>query len=215
VAPVLVTRITRSDGTVLYEHEHTQEKVLDAGLADQVSDILQQVIQRGTGTRAKLDRPAAGKTGTTDDYRNAWFVGYTPRLSTAVWVGFSESQASMRPPATPIKVFGGTYPAQIWQRFMAAALQDQPAGEFVAPTTTTTLAPINLHPGGSALGPPTAVPDVTGLTQQEAVDILTYTGFQTVIAPSTDTDADPGTVVVQAPPGGTAPKGSTVTLEVA
>jgi hypothetical protein len=142
VPPTLVTKITRADGTTLYEREHTQEKVISADTAATVSSILQGVIERGTGKRAKLDRPAAGKTGTTDDYRNAWFVGYTPELSTAVWVGFSETQVSMRPPATPIKVFGGTYPAEIWQRFMSGALTGRtPAAFPELPTTTTTLRP--------------------------------------------------------------------------
>ena len=77
VPPVLVTRITRADGTVLYNHEHRQTKVLEAGIVDTVTSILEQVIERGTGTRAKLDRPAAGKTGTTDDNKDAWFAGYT------------------------------------------------------------------------------------------------------------------------------------------
>ena len=69
VPPVLVTRITRADGTVLFSHEHTQTKVLEAGVADTVTSILEQVVERGTGTKAQLDRPAAGKTGTTDDHR--------------------------------------------------------------------------------------------------------------------------------------------------
>ena len=80
VPPVLVTRITRADGTILYENQHTQEKVIDADAADTISAILQDVIKRGTGTRAQLDRPAAGKTGTAQDYQDAWFVGYTPQL---------------------------------------------------------------------------------------------------------------------------------------
>ena len=95
VPPVLVTRITRADGTVLFTHEHTQAKVLEAGVADTVTGILEQVVERGTGTKAQLDRPAAGKTGTTDDHRDAWFVGYTPELATSVWVGFPK----LGPPA--------------------------------------------------------------------------------------------------------------------
>ena len=75
VSPVLVTRITRADGTVLFNHEHRQTKVLEAGVVDTLTSILEQVIERGTGTRAKLDRPAAGKTGTADDNKDAWFVG--------------------------------------------------------------------------------------------------------------------------------------------
>ena len=90
VPPVLVTRISRSDGTVLYTQQHQQTKVLEAGVVDTVTSILEQAVQRGTGTRAKLDRPVAGKTGTTNDNKDAWFAGYTPQLATAVWVGFPE-----------------------------------------------------------------------------------------------------------------------------
>ena len=144
VPPVLVTRITRADGTVLYTQQHHQSKVLEAGLVDTLTGILEQVIERGTGTRAKLDRPAAGKTGTTDDNNDAWFAGYTPQLATAVWVGFpilgaNEKLVPMRPPNTPISVTGGSYPAEIWQRFMSASLAGRPVAGFVAPTTTTTV----------------------------------------------------------------------------
>src|SRR5690606_10055750 len=112
----------RADGTILFQHRHTQQKVLDAAVTDTLTSILQQVIERGTGTRAKLDRPAAGKTGTTDDWKDAWFVGYTPEPATAVWVGFPQlgpdnQLIQMRPPATPLRVTGGSYPAQIWQAF--------------------------------------------------------------------------------------------------
>ena len=124
--------------------QHRQTKVLEAGVVDTLTSILEQVIERGTGTRAKLDRPAAGKTGTTDDNKDAWFAGYTPELATAVWVGFPSSAPTsklipMRPPNTPIAVTGGSYPAQIWQRFMSAALAGRPAAAFPAPTTTTTI----------------------------------------------------------------------------
>jgi penicillin-binding protein 1A len=130
VTPVLVTRITRSDGTVLFAHEHRQKRVLDADVADTLTAILRQVIERGTGTAAALGRPAAGKTGTADDHHDAWFVGYTPELATAVWVGFHGGQVPMEPPTTPIKVTGGSYPARIWQRFMFAALDGRPPTAF-------------------------------------------------------------------------------------
>ena len=134
VPPVLVTRITRSDGTVLFRHEHHEERVLASEVADTVTAILRQVVERGTATAARLDRPAAGKTGTTDDHGDAWFVGYTPELVTSVWVGFHEgSTRKMEPPTTPIRVTGGSYPARIWQQFMRAALAGRPVTDFPAP----------------------------------------------------------------------------------
>ena len=156
VPPVLVTRITRADGTVLFSHEHTQAKVLEAGVADTVTGILEQVVERGTGTKAQLDRPAAGKTGTTDDHRDVWFVGYTPELATAVWVGFPKlgpdgQKVRMQPPITPIRVTGGSYPAEVWRTFMGAALAGRPPTAFPVPTTTTTLPAVRPAP----LSPPT------------------------------------------------------------
>src|SRR5690606_5109785 len=138
VPPILVTRITRADGTILFQHRHTQERVLDTDVADVLTAILRQVIERGTGTRADIGRPAAGKTGTADDWKDAWFAGYTPQLSTAVWVGFPQLGADgklvrMQPPVTPIRVTGGSYPAQIWQRFMAPAHEGVEPIDFPPP----------------------------------------------------------------------------------
>jgi penicillin-binding protein 1A len=219
VPPVLVTKISRADGTILYLHRHSQTKVLDAGLADQVSDILQQVIERGTGRRAALDRPAAGKTGTAQEYTDGWFVGYTPELSTAVWVGFTEpgpdrKLISMRPPATPIKVFGGTYPAQVWQRFMSQVLQGRPPTGFLPPTTTTTSPPFVAPPPTPTVGAPAAVPDVVGLEVDEAIAALRAAGFRVAPAPAPPGSGAKDTVVAQSPSSGTAPLDSIVTIEV-
>jgi penicillin-binding protein 1A len=223
VPPVLVTRITRTDGTLLYEHEHTQEKVLDADVADTVTSILEQVIQRGTGTRAKLDRPAAGKTGSSQKNRDAWFVGYTPDLATAVWVGFPIVGAdgeliSMRPPRTPITVFGGTYPAQIWQRFMSAALAGRPPTAFHPPATTTTTAPpsTEVTTTTTTTAPQSAtVPNVVGAKAEEATATLEAAGFVVERIPTADGSKPGGRVMAQSPRGGTsAPVRSTVRIEV-
>ncbi|MFN0091804.1 MAG: transglycosylase domain-containing protein [Acidimicrobiales bacterium] len=132
VPPTLVTRVERPDGSILYEHAHEQRKVIPIEVADRVTSALGQVVARGTGTRAQLGRPAAGKTGTAQEYRDAWFVGYTPELAAAVWVGFAERQEPMTPPRTPIRVTGGSWPAQIWRAFMVAALADTAPSEFPA-----------------------------------------------------------------------------------
>jgi len=95
-----------------------------------VNQILQDVITSGTGHRAALpDRPVAGKTGTTEDYGDAWFVGYTPQLVTAVWVGYPNRYVPMLTEYHGKAVAGGTFPAEIWRRFNQGALQlldDQP-----------------------------------------------------------------------------------------
>jgi len=220
VSPVLVTRITRADGTVLFNHEHRQTKVLEAGTVDTVTSILEQVIQRGTGTRAKLDRPAAGKTGTTDDNKDAWFAGYTNELATAVWVGFPQVGADgkvipMRSPNTSFAVTGGSYPAEIWQHFMSAVLAGRPATPFPAPTTTTTVPRFVEPPPKSGVGPMTGLPDVRGLPVAQATTILHAAGFRVATLPAPAGDEKPGTVVVQSPRPGQAPRDSMVTLEVA
>jgi penicillin-binding protein 1A len=150
VDPAMVTRITRPDGTVLYSRQPSGHRVLDEGVSDTVTAILEQVIQRGTATAARLDRPAAGKTGTADHHHDAWFIGYTPDLVTAVWVGFHRGQVPMEPPNTPINVVGGSYPARIWKAFMQQALAGTPATAFHPPPV-------------GAFTPPTTIPPDLGL----------------------------------------------------
>jgi membrane peptidoglycan carboxypeptidase len=105
------------------------------------------VINSGTGTAAQLGRPAAGKTGTTSNNTDAWFVGYTPTLSTAVWMGNVNGETSMGPVRgcleagycyTVGQVYGGTWPAITWKEFMAAALKDVPVTPFNAPAPIVT-----------------------------------------------------------------------------
>jgi penicillin-binding protein 1A len=214
VPPSIVTKITTADGSILYQHEHEQAKVLDSGLADTVSSVLTQVIERGTGTGAKLDRPAAGKTGTGQDYKNAWFCGYTPELATAVWVGFPLEEVKMSPPNTRITVYGGTWPAAIWKAFMTNVLAGVAPRDFVAPTTTTTTT-LPTATTSRALGAPTPVPAVAGKPVEEATTALKAAGFAVDIAPVVGTGKAAGTVTNQSPgAGASAPSGSTVVLEV-
>ena len=110
VPPVYVTKIERNDGTVLYQQQHTQQRVLTTDVVQQIDSILPQVITSGTGKSADIGRLAAGKTGTTDDNVDAWFCGYTHQLATAVWVGFAQPRVGtdkvarsvpMEPPEHP------------------------------------------------------------------------------------------------------------------
>ncbi len=111
-------------------------RVLTRRTAAYVNRLLQEVVSSGTGRRADLpDRPAAGKTGTTENYGDAWFVGYTPQLLAAVWVGYPHTLRPMLTEFHGDPVAGGTYPALIWKSFMEEALryeQDEPA-YFQAP----------------------------------------------------------------------------------
>jgi len=98
-----------------------RRRVLSDGVAYEVTKILERNIQAGTGTGADIGRPAAGKTGTTENHADAWFCGYTPNLATAVWVGYPNAQIEMSN-VHGIAVAGGTFPATIWNLFMSAAL---------------------------------------------------------------------------------------------
>jgi penicillin-binding protein 1A len=99
------------------------KQVFDSEKAKLVNEILQKVVTSGTGRKAGLsDRPAAGKTGTTENYGDAWFVGYTPQLAVAVWVGYANELRPMLTEYEGEPVAGGTFPALIWKSFMEEAL---------------------------------------------------------------------------------------------
>ena len=134
VDPHVIVKVTDADGNVLWEPAPKRTRVMEERQADVVNHVLRQVIRRGTGTRARLDTPAAGKTGTTQSYGDAWFVGYTPGLSTAVWIGFPDGQEHELRGVHGINVTGGTLPAEIWRSFMRVATDDRRyRGEFVDP----------------------------------------------------------------------------------
>jgi penicillin-binding protein 1A len=206
VDPVLVTSVVRADGTILYEAEHHQRRVLEPYVADQVTDVLTDVIERGTGTAAQIGRPAAGKTGTAQGWRNAWFCGYVPQLAAAVWVGYpGPEQYAMVPPRMPVRVTGGSYPARIWQRFMAAATAPMPAREFPVPTppvTLPTLGPAPTLPAPPVTGPAGPVPPVVGLPLDQALLAVSAAGFQARLVAAPAGAGPPGTVVRQSPPAG-------------
>jgi penicillin-binding protein 1A len=109
-----------------------RKRVIPDGVAAVVTEILEDNVLYGTGTRAGFGRPAAGKTGTTDEHADAWFVGYTPELATAVWMGYTRGEIPMQS-VHGISVSGGSFPAQIWRLFMEPALAALPVSNFPAP----------------------------------------------------------------------------------
>jgi penicillin-binding protein 1A len=116
-----IESVTASTGELLYKHEPPQnpEQVLRPNVVAMMNSLLSGVIEYGTGRGANIGRPAAGKTGTTSDYRDAWFIGYTPDLVTGVWIG-NDNNSPMR------KETGGALPAVIWRSFMSQALKGVP-----------------------------------------------------------------------------------------
>jgi penicillin-binding protein 1A len=204
VPPVLVTRVTTADGTVLYELEPAASPALEPAVAEQLTFALRQVVERGTGTGARLPgREVAGKTGTTEDYADAWFVGYTPELSTAVWVGFPDGQVPMVPPRTPIRVSGGSWPTEIWHEFMAAALDGRPPQKFVEPDPTLLRGALRNDGRGAATfeaqaTTATATPDSTTTSTSSPATTAPTTTAPT--APTTAAPTTPTTASTTQPP---------------
>ncbi len=139
VDPVFVTRIDTHDGVNLFEATPAVTTVLEREVAREVTAALAEVVLRGTGQQAKIGRPIAGKTGTSQEHRDAWFVGFTPEMVTGVWVGFPEGAVSMEVPNTPFSVTGGTWPAQIWARYASLALTGVPFGRLATADSDGTI----------------------------------------------------------------------------
>lgn len=124
-----IIKITDYEGNIIERRKPIGKAVIGKNTAHTVTSILQKVIRYGTGTRAQLDRPAAGKTGTAEYKQDAWFCGYTPDLACAVWMGYP--QASIRMGYIHgYPAYGGGIPALIWQKFMSGALEDIPPSDF-------------------------------------------------------------------------------------
>lgn len=130
IVPTAIRLVKDSFGNVVLDNRYPQAaSVVSAGTAYIVTTMLEDVIQHGTGyPNAIIGRPAAGKTGTTSDFRDAWFVGYTPDLVTAVWLG-NDNYSRMT------ESYGGDIPARIWARFMKAALVKTPKHDFHFPAS--------------------------------------------------------------------------------
>jgi penicillin-binding protein 1A len=129
--PRAIARISNATGTLTDNNRPVYRSVLTASQDALLTNILEGVIRSGTGTRAALpNRVAAGKTGTTTNYGDAWFVGYTPQLATAVWVGYPNKLEPMLTEYHGQPVAGGTFPAEIWRSFTQLALAGTPPESF-------------------------------------------------------------------------------------
>jgi penicillin-binding protein 1A len=114
-----------------------RKQVISPGVAYEVTKILQDNVLSGTGVAANFGKPAAGKTGTTENHADAWFSGYTPQLETTVWMGYQAGEIPMLN-VHGIAVAGGTFPAEIWHQFMQEALANEPTRNFLLPLTWPT-----------------------------------------------------------------------------
>jgi membrane peptidoglycan carboxypeptidase len=153
-APYLVVKVTGPGHGTIYQHKVSRHRAMPPAVAAGVTFALQQVITSGTGKAAALPgRPAAGKTGTAENAGDAWFVGYTPQLATAVWEGYPSTSHTLHGVEGVGTVTGGTLPARTWQLFMSAALSGAPVEPFPAYTVPPPPAP---PPGPAAPAPPPA-----------------------------------------------------------
>lgn len=199
--PFAISRIDDREGRTILRNEPRCERVVDKGLAARATSLLRGPIENGTASHnGRIGRPAAGKTGTTNDYRNAWFTGYIPQLSTAVWVGHEQNVPMLGHPACPRGVTGGCLPTLIWSRFMKRAID-------------TLNLPVKAFPAAPAI-PTVPVPSVVGTTEVAARQKLEDAGF-TVMSETVTDHRKAGTVVKQDPPGDSrAPKGGLVSISV-
>jgi membrane peptidoglycan carboxypeptidase len=179
--PTVIASVTTADGTQLLWPQPKRVAILTRAQSDIVTYCLQQVVLRGTGTAAAFGHPLAGKTGTTSDYTDAWFIGYTPKVTAAVWIGDPNAASPLHHIHGVTNVNGGSIPAGIFNRFMSAVVKD-PAyrndfGAFdavsrfpgrllglpsnvVYPTTTTTSTTL-VHPTSTSVPGTTTTPRTT------------------------------------------------------
>lgn len=139
VAPVAVIKVLDRNGRIMQETVPESKRVMSKENANDLTSMLMGVVARGTGTGADIGRPAAGKTGTTSDYHDAWFVGYVPDLVAGVWVGTDDNSRMGT-------MTGGTTPARIWRSFMSKVLEGLPVKSFEGATLQAVEAPIRTEP---------------------------------------------------------------------
>ncbi len=206
--PVAITQILTASGEELPVPQANCRTTLDAEVANGVTYALQKVLTEGGATRARLagGRAAAGKTGTAQLNRHTWFIGYTPQLATAVWIGNPDRDTSMqyiRINGVPYSyVYGSTLAAPTWKRFMDQALEGKPNVAFPSPTTKT------------VYGERVPVPWVGGRSVADATKILNEAGFSVVVNPTHVSSSYPRGTVANTNPSGTTTAGSTITLNI-
>ncbi len=166
VAPHLVDKVLDSNGRSVYTAKPARDRAFSADVAADATYAMTKVVQYGTGTRAALPdgRPVAGKTGTTTNNTDAWFVGFTPQLSAAVWLGNVDNAPLTNVAGYSGGIYGGQLPARIWRSFMTAAMegkavQDFPSAVF-AGSTSSGLPPLPPPPPTQST-PPTQSPPLT------------------------------------------------------
>ena len=214
--PIAVLSIKDRDGKAVPIPKQSCKRVLDKGVASGVNYALQRVLTQGTAVGRGIGRAAAGKTGTTNNSVDTWFVGYTPQRATAVWVGDPTPRPTSKGSKSMVRktlngrtiggdkqgsVFGATFAAPIWQEIMKKAHQGLPKRGFASP------------PGQMLRADKGNVPDVRSRSVEDATRSLEKAGFRVKVGGSTSSLFPPGRVADTDPkPNSQADKGSTITL---
>ncbi len=204
--PNPIESITTNEGKKLDIPKKKCKQVISKDVARGATQLLKGVIAHGTGTGAQLagGRVAAGKTGTTDNYTQSWFVGYTPQLATAVYVGTPESSKSMKNITIGgqyySRVFGGTIAAPLWSEVMDMALHGKKKKGFHQPSTKM------------EYGENIPVPSVIGQSVGSARSELEKVGLRVSVAGEINSSMGQGLIASQSPSGGTAHQGDVVTV---
>jgi penicillin-binding protein 1A len=185
VAPTIISKVVGPKGFTIYTAKPVKKKVFTQGQAYAGTQTLETVLQYGTGTSASYGCPAAGKTGTTSNYTDAWFVGYTPKLSTAVWVGYPNAETYMTDVNGLGPGYGGTLAAPIWKQFMedASGMAADPAtgycGDFTPPSEYWHGVEYFGKHAVSAYVPPTTTTSTSTTTTGGSTDTTGGTGLTT------------------------------------
>ena len=187
----VLLEVATTDGNVLERARPTRTRVLDRDKADQVNFALRQAVERGTGTGARFGKPLIGKTGTTDDFGDAWFVGATPKLTAAVWMGYPEGASRAMTAVRGRKVTGGSFPATIFRRFMVAATKGVNTGSFPSvddfPGKLLTGERIEFSPDGSTTTAPTTTSSTSSTTAPPSTTSTTRSTTTTTESTTTTT----------------------------
>ena len=194
--PYSITKITDADGEVVYEAKVETRQAFEPEEVGVLNNPLQGVVDRGTGTAGKIGRPVAGKTGTTQDNVDAWFVGYTPQLSTAVWVGYPEESRPMKN-VHGRAVTGGSFPTQIFASIMRKAHEGLPVQRlFTASPDQLDLQRKESAPP-TTVAPPTTAPASTTSTSEPSSTTTQPSASSTTAPKQTTTTAPPETTTTQ------------------
>ena len=220
-APILISRVTTAAGTPLpLPVPATSRRVLSTTQAAEETYALEQVVQRGTGVVAGgLPSPVAGKTGTTEHSSDAWFIGYTPRLTTAVWMGYASSDRPMVDFRGLSSVQGGSIPAELWHAYMDAALSDEPQYEGTFPAVSLVGRTLTPPPASSLEFPLGMGTTTTSSTSTTSTTPTTSTTSTTVPAAGVRSGGGATTTLPAGGGGGatttTAPGGGSTTTSTA